>query len=68
MSWSREIRPTPMAPILILLLGAFLPITEAGTIVGKPVTAMVVAALAFKLFLTKLRLFIFFILMISLFF
>jgi hypothetical protein len=34
--------------------------TEAGTMVGKPVTAIVVAALAFKLFLTKLRLFIFY--------
>ena len=36
MSWPREIRPTPIAPMLIWLLGACAPSTEAGTMVGKP--------------------------------
>ena len=43
MSWSLEILPTPMAPMLILLLGASLPITWAGTMVGNPSEAIPVA-------------------------
>src|SRR4029078_8345408 len=35
-SCTREIRPVPIAPILIWLLGAFAPSTDAGTIDGKP--------------------------------
>jgi hypothetical protein len=33
-------RPLPMAPMLIRLLGAFCPKTDSGTIVGKPETKM----------------------------
>ncbi len=36
MSWPREIRPTPIAPTLMRLLGAAAPSTDAGTIDGKP--------------------------------
>src|SRR5262245_59101304 len=36
MSWPREMRPVPIAPTLIFLLGAAAPKTEAGTIEGKP--------------------------------
>ncbi len=36
MSCPREMRPTPMAPILICLLGANCPKTREGTMVGKP--------------------------------
>src|SRR5690606_24793610 len=35
-SCTRAIRPQPICPILILLLGAFLPNTLAGTILGMP--------------------------------
>src|SRR5438309_944505 len=35
MSCSREIRPVPIAPTLIRLLGASCPKTNAGTMVGK---------------------------------
>jgi hypothetical protein len=38
-SWVREMRPTPMAPMLMRLLGAFWPNTVDGTIAGKPATA-----------------------------
>ena len=43
MSWSREIRPVPMAPMFSRLLGAFFPITLAGTMVGNPMVATPVA-------------------------
>ena len=33
-------RPVPIAPILMRLLGAFGPNTDAGTIVGNPATRM----------------------------
>src|SRR5579863_181707 len=36
MSCPREMRPTPMAPTLMRLLGAYCPNTEAGTMAGKP--------------------------------
>src|ERR1700723_280161 len=38
-SCTREIRPTPIAPTLIRLLGAICPNTEEGTIVGNPALA-----------------------------
>ena len=37
-SWPREIRPFPIAPMLIRLDGANAPKTDAGTIDGKPDT------------------------------
>jgi hypothetical protein len=40
MSCPREMRPVPMAPTLIRLLGAVAPKTEAGTIEGKPRTVV----------------------------
>ncbi len=39
MSCTREMRPTPMAPMLMRLLGANWPNTLAGTMAGKPATA-----------------------------
>jgi hypothetical protein len=33
-------RPVPIAPMFILLLGAFLPKTEEGTMVGIPSTTV----------------------------
>src|SRR5512146_3511289 len=50
MSCPREMRPTPMAPTLMRLLGAYCPNTVAGTMVGNPTTAAVL-----KLFFRKLR-------------
>ena len=44
MSCTREMRPTPMAPTLICLLGAYWPKTDDGTMVGKPATAAAPAA------------------------
>src|ERR1035441_752072 len=38
-SCPREMRPTPIAPMLMRLLGAFWPKTVDGTIAGKPATA-----------------------------
>src|SRR5580698_7022483 len=38
-SWPREIRPTPMAPTLMRLLGDSCPKTLEGTMVGKPTAA-----------------------------
>src|SRR5437867_8917419 len=38
-SCPREIRPFPMAPTLILLLGAVAPSTDAGTMAGKAAAA-----------------------------
>src|SRR5262245_44293016 len=35
-SWPREMRPVPIAPTLIRLLGDVAPNTEAGTMAGKP--------------------------------
>ena len=35
-SCPREMRPVPMAPMLMRLLGACAPKTEEGTIAGKP--------------------------------
>ena len=46
-SWSRAMRPHPIWPIFILLLGAFFPKTDEGTIVG---TAMLSAAVLIALF------------------
>jgi hypothetical protein len=40
MSWPREIRPVPIAPTVIRLLGAFLPKTVEGTMDGKPLSAI----------------------------
>src|SRR5680860_24940 len=40
-SWLCAIRPQPIWPILILLLGASLPKTLAGTMLGKPTIAAV---------------------------
>src|ERR1039457_5126003 len=37
-SWIREMRPFPMAPTLMRLLGAVCPNTEDGTMAGKPAT------------------------------
>src|ERR1700733_5791822 len=39
MSWPREMRPTPMAPMLMRFDGASWPKTEEGTRVGKTMTA-----------------------------
>src|ERR1700760_2936472 len=39
MSCPREMRPTPIAPTLMRLLGAYWPNTLAGTIAGKLATA-----------------------------
>src|SRR5690606_13845197 len=36
MSWTREMRPVPIAPTMIWLPGALPPRTLAGTIVGNP--------------------------------
>jgi hypothetical protein len=44
MSCPREMRPTPIAPMLIRLLGAAFPKTDAGTIAGKPAAIDVAAA------------------------
>jgi len=44
MSCPREIRPTPIAPTLIRLLGDVLPKTVAGTIAGNPAATVVAAA------------------------
>src|SRR6266446_2285896 len=38
-SWTREMRPTPMAPMLMRLLGESCPKTLDGTMVGKPAAA-----------------------------
>src|SRR5215470_15950016 len=43
-SWTREMRPMPIAPILMRLLGAFCSKTLAGTMVGKPAAAAAVMA------------------------
>jgi hypothetical protein len=56
MSCTREIRPTPMAPILMRLLGANWPKTLAGTIVGKPIAAAAAAPVFKKLRRETLRL------------
>jgi hypothetical protein len=48
MSWLVEIRPQPIEATLIRLLGAFLPSTVAGTMVGK-LKAIAVAMEAFVL-------------------
>jgi len=39
MSWPREIRPHPMAPMFVRLDGANGPTTDAGTIAGNPETS-----------------------------
>src|SRR5260370_15433813 len=38
-SWTREMRPRPMAPMLMRLVGASCPKTLDGTMVGKPAAA-----------------------------
>src|ERR1017187_2634093 len=48
-SWPREMRPTPMAPTLMRLLGAICPKTEDGRMVGKPTAAVAAAAVLRKL-------------------
>ena len=42
-SWPREMRPVPIAPTLMRLLGAVAPKTDAGTIAGKPAASTEVA-------------------------
>ena len=39
-SWPREMRPVPIAPTLIRLLGAAAPRTDDGTMAGKPATTV----------------------------
>jgi hypothetical protein len=48
-------RPFPIAPTFIWLLGAFFPMTDAGTIVGNPERGIVAATVPLSAFLTKLR-------------
>src|SRR5580704_18313286 len=48
-------RPTPMAPMLMRLLGAICPKTDAGTMVGKPATAVAAVAVRRKLRRETLR-------------
>src|SRR5215204_6611963 len=48
-------RPLPIAPTLICLLGAFLPNIDEGTIVGKPEIGIVAATVPLIAFFTKLR-------------
>src|SRR5690606_40436616 len=50
------ILPKPICPILILLLGASFPNTEAGTMVGKPVIAREAATAPLVVDFIKLRL------------
>src|SRR5436305_4546989 len=47
-SWTREIRPTPIAPTLMRLLGAYCPNTDGGTIAGNPAIAAVAPAVRRK--------------------
>jgi hypothetical protein len=64
MSCEVEIRPVPIAPTFIRLLGAFFPNTLAGTMLGKFANAMVPAValrLFFKNFLREEDTFDFFI-------
>ena len=42
MSWPREMRPAPMAPMLMRLEGAVAPKTELGTMAGNPAAMAVV--------------------------
>src|SRR4051794_40979464 len=44
MSWPREMRPAPIAPMLMRLLGDADPKTDAGTMAGKPAAADATAA------------------------
>jgi hypothetical protein len=46
---TREMRPTPIAPMLMRVLGAICPSTLDGTIVGKPAAAATPAAVFTKL-------------------
>jgi hypothetical protein len=41
MSWPRAMRPAPITPTLMRLLGAFWPNTVEGTMAGKPMAAAV---------------------------
>ena len=58
MSWTREMRPTPIAPTLMRLLGAYCPKTEEGRIVGTPIAALAATPVFTNLRLENLPLFI----------